>query len=101
MNTERWIHALSCAVIVASVALLAKMAVANPDSPGWNYGGQNCGCLASNSNTPATCKMCCDRAARVTFLLDPEELDNCLAFCDQMGEPCQPTCPWYNPFCWF
>lgn len=84
----------SVVVIAAAGVFSFAMGVATAQqgprgTPGWQYGGYNCGCFSSDQATVNSCINCCNQAA-TNGSLDPAERDNCLAFCNQMGQPCLP-----------
>lgn len=78
--------AVSFALSLATIALAATHP--SQGTPGWKYGGYNCGCLTNQSPNIVSCKNCCNQAGS-EGLLDPDELSNCHAFCNQAVFPCQ------------
>jgi len=56
-------------------------------TPGWNYGGANCGNVPpSTSTTRLQCKQCCQNAVN-TGVLPADQLLDCRAFCDHAQFP--------------
>lgn len=78
--------AVSFALSLATIALAAT----NPaqGTPGWKYGGYNCGCTSNQSPSTASCNLCC-RNAGLNGILDGFGVQDCLAFCAQAVFPCQ------------
>lgn len=80
-------------VAAAACSFMVGMAVAQQGgpqgTPGWQYGGYNCGCISNNQATIFSCRNCC-RNAVLNGNLSAAEGGNCAAFCGQMGQPCQP-----------
>ncbi len=75
--------------IAAIGFVLTMQAIAQPGTPGWKYGGYNCGCLGNACTwTTADCNKCCNAAVIPTRPLNPGQVTHCLAFCFQMGQPC-------------
>lgn len=76
----------------------------SPDSRGWQYGGANCGCFGSNCDSRECCDECCAdwyNNATTFGSVTCGDLTACQAFCEDAIFPCVPSCPWWNPFCWF
>jgi hypothetical protein len=70
-------------------ATISIVAIAQPGTPGWQHGGSKCGCIVSPTQTTADCNKCCNNAVIPTGPLTPGQVTQCLAFCAQMGQPCQ------------
>jgi hypothetical protein len=74
-------------------------------TPGWNYGGANCGNVPpSTSTTALQCDQCCLAAVNSNALPAGEVL-NCQAFCAQanFNPPSGPGGVWWaigHPFWW-
>ncbi len=76
--------------VVGAISFLTGVAIGDDPAqgtPGWQFGGRNCGCFSSDSATIASCRLCCTKSA-TNGRLAPEERDNCRSFCNQMGQPC-------------
>lgn len=83
---------------VVTFSALAGVALAqgggNPTtSPGWVYSMYNCG-PASGGTSSSGCRQCC-RAAVFGGQLDPTELQNCYAFCNQANWQPLYRSPWW------
>lgn len=91
-------------IVIGMSAVLAALCTAAlagvPGQPGWQYGGANCGCFTNGAATPLSCRECCNEAWRQQTIT-PSMHTSCLNYCDQAIFPCAPSCPWWNPFCWF
>lgn len=74
-------------VVGATLGVSVERAYANIGTPGWDYGGQYCGCAAGINSTPA-CDNCCSSTI-------PLLRTGCFKFCAQAVFPCEPDCPWY------
>lgn len=93
----------AAALVLGGLATVI-MGQSPPDqmTPGYKFGILNCGCLANDNATEASCRQCCRNAAYQHYTLPPEHLDDCFGFCGEMGQPCGTTCVWWrNPFCLF
>lgn len=77
-------------VLVALFGLaLSVPVIAQPADGGFKYGGTNCGCLTNGCLwTAAKCRACCNGAVIPSGPLTPGEVTQCIAFCNQMGQPC-------------
>lgn len=83
---------------IAFVGMCTVAAVGQPPAPlpgvgtpGWQYGGYNCGCVTSANATRASCVACCNAAAIPSGPLTPGQVTTCLAFCAQAVFPCNGT----------
>jgi len=90
------IHGLA-RIVTAGAAAFGVMVVVQislgsgiEQSPGWQYGGYNCGCYANVNATLATCTSCCNAALNPPGPLTPGQVTNCIAFCNQAVFPCLP-----------
>lgn len=85
MHAERMMIATSAMTVVLCALVWAG------GGPGFNWGGQNCGCITNESQTHAGCIGCCNG---VPPPMDPQE---CRDFCDQAVFPCEsPGCHWWT-----
>ncbi|MCC6660334.1 MAG: hypothetical protein IT437_05560 [Phycisphaerales bacterium] len=93
MKRVRVVIGLATAGIL-SFGLTSLAQVIGPDithSPGWQYGGYNCGCYANVNATNASCRACCTAAEIPMGPLTPGQVQNCFALCDQTHYPCNGT----------
>lgn len=83
--------AISGLILAMSATVLA---VDNPSqgTPGWKYGGRNCGCLTNVNATALSCQLCCNSAAH-DGSLPAADVSDCIAFCLQAHFPCLPDQP--------
>lgn len=91
------VRAMGAAILVSVLTTTAALVAGNggpQGTQGWLYGLHNCGCAGAASPTRQSCRNCCSGSAMAA-----KEVLNCIAYCDQSVFPCQPTCPWWNPFC--
>lgn len=72
-------------VVGATLGVSVNHADANIGTPGWNYGGINCGCYNYNCDTFVCCLACCLGAPAA-------DRNDCRKFCDQAVFPCLPPC---------
>lgn len=73
------------------VGCAAALATESPSqgTPGWKYGGNNCGCGPNGPAQPTlvSCRQCCIDAG-VEGLIEPADVSDCQAFCNQATFPC-------------
>lgn len=98
--SEAIISVLCLVVSAGSIAVLSAGATAgepcNSDNTGWQWGVQNCGCLASD---PApdfkSCNNCC---WGILTKDEPANYECCFSMCISRPYPCQPTFNWLCVF---
>lgn len=83
--------AISGLILATSAAVLAVEHPAQ-GTPGWKFGGRNCGCMTNLNATRESCRLCCLGAAH-DGSLPALDLSDCLDFCQQASFPCLPEQP--------
>lgn len=83
MRSTKAKYWLSAAIVCASATVLANHP--SEGTPGWRFGGLNCGCVANEHATRLSCRLCCQNQATASHVLE------CLDFCDNATFPCLPS----------
>lgn len=74
---------------VLTACCTVALATGHPSqgTPGWKYGGLNCGCVANPNASLTSCLSCCTDAG-LTGALPAADVSDCQAFCNQATFPC-------------